>query len=74
MFRIFYPIFSSSITPQQSALTSTQDLREDAALVGRVDLVRGLALLVGSIQQAAIFGVTKQLLGNAFALSTQTDV
>ena len=58
----------------QHVLTSTEDLREDTALVGRIDLVRGFTLLVGAIQQTAIFGVTKQLLSNTLALGAQADV
>ena len=58
----------------QIVLTSTEDLRQDAALVGRVDLVRRLTLFVGAIQQAAIFRVTKQLLSNTLTLGTQADV
>ena len=55
-------------------LTASEDLGEDAALVGRVDLVRCLPLAVGAIQQAAIFGVAQKLLGDALTLGTETDV
>ena len=57
-----------------SKLTRSKDLREDALLVGAVDVVRRLARLVGAVQQAAIFRVPQQQLGQTPAPPPDGDV
>ena len=55
-------------------LTRSKDLREDALLVAAVDVVRRLSPLVGPVQQAAIFGVPQQQLGQPPAPPPDGDV
>ena len=55
-------------------LTCSKDLREDALLVAAVDVVRRLARLVGPVQQAAIFRVPQQQLGQLAAPPPDGDV
>lgn len=50
-------------------LTGSKDLGEDALLVGAVNVVRGLALLVGPVEKAAIFWVAQQKLSQLPASS-----
>lgn len=57
-----------------SRRTSSKDLREDALLVAAVDVVRSLPGLVRPVQQAAIFGVSKEQLGQATAPTADGDV
>lgn len=54
--------------------TSAEDLGENALLVAAVDVVRRLSGLVGPVQQAAIFGVAEQQLGEATAPAADGDV
>lgn len=54
--------------------TSSEDLRQDALLVAAVDVVRRLSGLVGAIQQAAIFGVSEEELGQTTTPPTDGDV
>ena len=54
--------------------TRSKNLREDALLVAAVDVVRRLSRLVGSVQQAAIFRVSEEELGQAATPTTDSDV
>lgn len=58
----------------RKSLTGSKDLGEDALLVAAVDVVRRLPGLVGAVQQAAIFGVTEQELGQAAAPPADGDM
>ena len=57
-----------------SALTGSKDLCEDALLVGAVDVVGRLPGLVGPVQQAAVFRVPQQQLGQLAAPPPDGDV
>lgn len=54
--------------------TCSEDLREDAFLVAAVNVVRRFSGLVRAVQQAAIFGVPEEELGQAPAPPTDGDV
>lgn len=54
--------------------TGSKDLCEDALLVAAVDVVRRLPALVGSVQQAAVFGVPEEQLSQAAAPAADGDV
>lgn len=56
------------------APTGSKYLREDALLVGAVDVVRRLPCFVGSVEQAAVFGVPQQQLGQLPAPTPDGDV
>lgn len=54
--------------------TRSEDLREDALLVAAVDVVWRLSGLIGSVQQAPVFGVSEEELGQAATPPTDSDV
>lgn len=54
--------------------TRSKYLRQDAFLVGAIDVVRCFSSFVGTIQQAAIFRVPQQQLGQLSATPSNGDV
>ena len=73
------PLFSLHLHSQREQgehgdLTGSKYLREDALLVGAVDVVRGLPCLVGPVQQAAILGVPQQQLSQLAAPPPDGDM
>lgn len=62
------------LSSSKEGRTCAEDLREDALLVAAVDVVRRLSGLVGAVQQASIFGVPEEELGQAAAPPPDGDV
>lgn len=54
--------------------TGSKYLCQDAFLVGAVNVVWSFSGFVGAVQQAAIFGVPKQQLGQLSASPTDGDM
>lgn len=54
--------------------TRSKYLRQDAFLVGAIDVVRCFSSFVGTVQQATIFRVPQQQLGQLSATPSNGDV
>lgn len=58
----------------QRGRTCSEYLCQDALLVGTVNVIRGFSCFVGTVQQAAIFGVPQQQFSQFSAASTDGNV
>lgn len=65
---------NSSTESGDAAHTGSKYLRQDAFLVGAVDVVRRLSSFVGPVQEAAIFWVPEQQLGQLSAAPADRNV